>query len=242
MSLKVAILLCDTQIPVLESDYGNFADQAVKLLTTNDHKYSFDVYNAMDLQLPNINELKQYHAIYITGSRSDSYDTSQEWITNTISFLKNVIYHHDYLKIVGVCFGHQLIALAIGMNTGKNNKGWEVGLTEIKVNESIDLFKDKSLNIVEMHQDIAYGDLPIGFTNIGSSSICQYQGFYKFGKLLSFQGHPEFSIDCAELLVKDRVNRGIFDESILNDVKFRGCNLRNDSINLQNIIFKFLNQ
>ncbi|GMF02088.1 unnamed protein product [Ambrosiozyma monospora] len=79
-----------------------------------------------------------------------------------------------------------------------------------------------------------------GIHNIGSTKICKYQGFYKPGSILSFQGHPEFSLEYSETTIKGRFEKGMIDEEYFEDTKARAKELVIDDVGLKNVILKFI--
>lgn len=65
-----------------------------------------------------------------SAAEYDSF-ASTPWITALVSFVQTVLAHHR-VKLVGVCFGHQIIARAMGAKVGRNvSKGWEVSVTDV---------------------------------------------------------------------------------------------------------------
>lgn len=63
-------------------------------------------------------------------SEYDSF-ASTPWITALVSFVQTVL-AHPRVKLIGVCFGHQIIARAMGAKVGRNvSKGWEVSVTDV---------------------------------------------------------------------------------------------------------------
>ena len=62
-----------------------------------------------------------------------------------------------------------------------------------------------------MHRDIAY-EIPAGCVNLGSTPICEVQGLYMPGRILTVQGHPEYDGFVITSLLEARYKTGIFDE------------------------------
>ena len=71
----------------------------------------------------------------LTGSASDAFGT-YPWLTKFRSFLKNSILRLPW-PVVGICFGHQVIAQALGCKVDRSNQGWELGITTIELNDEI---------------------------------------------------------------------------------------------------------
>ncbi|GMF99680.1 unnamed protein product [[Candida] boidinii] len=214
----ISVLVCDTPIEPFCQQYGDFGDQGIELLknggilTKNSDEIEFKKYNVIENQeLPDLEILKneiledekdngsKCLGIYITGSRSDSYKFKEfDWINKLIEFTKILIHDEIYnsIPIVAVCFGHQIVSIALGLNTRPNDLGWELGLTNIEIskdskrfNEFLSSLKDSKFNnnhptftIMECHQDIAIDENSVlsssesSVENIGSTEICKFQG------------------------------------------------------------------
>jgi GMP synthase-like glutamine amidotransferase len=67
-----------------------------------------------------------------------------------------------------------------------------------------------------MHQDILY-DIPSSVKDLGSTARCRNQGMYEKGRLITVQGHPEFTHDIVEEILVSREKRGIFPEGVYAD-------------------------
>ena len=72
------------------------------------------------------------------------------------------------------------------------------------------------LKIYQMHKDIVYG-YPQGVEELGSSGICQNQGMYDKGVLITVQGHPEFTREIVDEIIRNRHALGIFDDAQFED-------------------------
>lgn len=97
---------------------------------------------------------------------------------------------HPHLKLSGVCFGHQIIARALGGKTIPGEK-WELSHTEIKLNDiGKTLFhtKDDTLHLHQMHCDVVV-EPPAGAEIWGSSEATEVQGCYLKGRIFTTQGH-----------------------------------------------------
>jgi hypothetical protein len=77
--------------------------------------------------------LSSIDAILITGSRHDSF-ADNEWTNTLVSFVKTVL-AQDRVRIIGVCYGHQIVGRAMGVKVGRNDDGWEAAVTEVDLTE-----------------------------------------------------------------------------------------------------------
>lgn len=200
---KVAIFYTD-----YESDWvkpwKSFAHMGIKVLEQGrvlegDHEFQveypvFDIYHEQFPDLQEITKENGYIGIYITGSKFDSFDTETKWIVDLRKYLKVILNDTKYPPVAGICFGHQVVAASLGCKVGRNPKGFEGGVVPVIVNPAgQDLFRGLDiLNLSEMHKDVVL-EVPQGCINWGSTPQCELQGFYKPQRLLTFQGHPEFT-------------------------------------------------
>jgi GMP synthase-like glutamine amidotransferase len=156
-NLKVAVLICDIPAQSLLDKHGDYLQLFKKLLNYNNvagHEVITVSFNVMEMQYP---EIGAFDAYLMTGSRHSAYGT-QPWIT----MLKDFVVKLDSAgcKIIGICFGHQIVAEALGGKVESNPLGWEVGNTVLSVNELgmklIDGMQSTgrtTLNLQQMHRD-----------------------------------------------------------------------------------------
>ncbi len=115
------------------------------------------------------------------------------------------IYRQE-IPLVGICFGHQIIAQALGGTVEKYAGGWSVGATEYSLGEA-----SVVLNAWHLDQVITPPDQA---TVIGSSECCKY-AFLGYGaKAFSVQAHPEFNSTFVKGLIDTR-GRGVVPEPLL---------------------------
>lgn len=210
--MSIAILFTDT--PLDAPKYGSFVDQTQRLLGP---QHSYKVYRVKShLEIPS--DLDSLKGVVITGSRSDSFNNSEKWLSLLEDFLKTAL---GKVPVVGICFGHQVVGKMLHLqasgeeNVGRSKQGWEGGITKITTSQAFHTFANeilsgsfpKSFSLVEHHQDAVYS-VPEGVENVGSSDKCEIQGLFSKW-ILTFQGHPEFTTDFyREVLVPMDVAKG----------------------------------
>lgn len=89
-----------------------------------------------------------------------------------------------------------------------------------------------------MHKDIVYG-FPSGTAPLASTSLCENQGMYIENRIISVQGHPEFTHDIEEEIIEMRYQGGIFTEELYKDAKRRLVD-RDDGIVVAQAFLRFL--
>jgi GMP synthase-like glutamine amidotransferase len=79
---------------------------------------------------PNLDDVD---AILISGSKHDAFE-DDEWILTLVEFVRKALLH-DRVKIVGICFGHQIVARAMGALVARGDQGWEISVVETRLTE-----------------------------------------------------------------------------------------------------------
>jgi len=160
----------------------------IALLGEEDPDLEFVVYDAEQGQLPQ--DVDEVDAYLITGSKSSVYD-DKPWIGPLMEFVREL--DRRGKKLVGICFGHQLVAHALGGRTEKSSKGWGVGLHTYQFSE-LPSWHDcdaPDFHILASHQDQVVENAR-GATVLASSDFCENAVCQVGDHILTFQGHPEF--------------------------------------------------
>jgi GMP synthase-like glutamine amidotransferase len=198
--MKIGILLVGRASEDLVNEYGTYAEMLIALIDTEEQVFEFKTFNILDDEFPK--DHLECDGWIVTGSPHGVYE-DHSWIS-TVSQLINNVYEAN-LPIFGVCFGHQLIAQALGGHVEKSEKGWGLGLHTYQVNNKPDymsnLSEEVTLNIC--HQDQVLRP-PQGATVYAKSEFCENAGFYIKDKVLTMQAHPEFLVDFTKALLTAR--------------------------------------
>lgn len=186
--MKLGILKTDTVRPEWVPQFGEYPDMFIALLQHADPELECVVYDVQQGQYPvDIDEVDAY---LITGSKAGVYD-DLPWIATLMSFVREL--HSRRKKLIGICFGHQMVAQALGGRVEKSGKGWGVGLHTHRFNSAPPWHgeDDMELDILVSHQDQVLEAAP-GAQVLASSDFCEYAVCQVGDHILTFQGHPEF--------------------------------------------------
>jgi len=199
-SMKLGILKTDAVRPEWVARYGEYPDMFMALLQQADPQMEFVTYDVEEGEYPA--DIDEVDAYLITGSKSSVYE-DKAWIARLMEFVREL--HARRKKLVGICFGHQLIAHALGGRTEKSAKGWGVGLHTHTFIATPDWHDggDPELNILVSHQDQVMQPAP-GSRVLAGSAFCENAATQTGDHILTFQGHPEFLPGYAREIMEYR--------------------------------------
>jgi GMP synthase-like glutamine amidotransferase len=89
----------------------------------------FHVVSSSENPTPTYPNLKDIDAVLLTGSKHNSFD-NDPWIVKLVEFTAEVLKQRR-VRIIGVCFGHQIVGRAMGVKLGRNENGWEASVVAI---------------------------------------------------------------------------------------------------------------
>ncbi len=143
-------------------------------------------------------------AILITGSKAGVYE-DHDWIPPLLDFIRWAA--HERTPQVGICFGHQAMAQALGGLVVKSEKGWGIGRHSYQVCHRADWLEPApdTLSLAVSHQDQVVVPPP-GAAAFLVSDFTPHAGLvYAQGPAISLQGHPEFNAAFARALYRSRL-------------------------------------
>jgi GMP synthase-like glutamine amidotransferase len=142
-------------MPGTRSKYGGYGGVFTSLLKSGADALSYpglssssglelSIYDVVSSETyPNLEDID---AILITGSKYNSFD-NDPWILRLVEFTEKVL-EQKRVRIIGVCFGHQIVGRAMGVRLGRNEKGWEASVTAIDLTKrGQEIFGQNSLVI-----------------------------------------------------------------------------------------------
>ena len=193
--MTLAILETGRPPADLADRFGDYPAMVARMLGPDFDVESFDVQRG---ELPA--EPGGHDAYLITGSPAGVYD-GHPWIEDLKAFIRRA----DASKLVGICFGHQVMAQALGGHVEKSDKGWGIGLHRYTaVGNPAWMDDGGEIAVPVSHQDQVVKQPP-------NTRVIAASDFTPFAALewldrpaISFQFHPEFTPDFAKALIAVR--------------------------------------
>ena len=192
--MKVAILETGRPPAPLAEEFGDYPTMFARLLGDGFEVERFDV-QAGEIPVPDA-----HSAYLITGSPAGVYE-GFPWIAGLSEFVRAA----GGSKMVGICFGHQIMAEALGGHVEKSEKGWGAGLHHYSI-DRLEPWMDSvaQISAPASHQDQVVVQPP--HTDVvASSDFTPYAALaWTDRPAISFQFHPEFSREFAKALIAER--------------------------------------
>jgi len=197
--MKLCILDNDVLDPEMAPVYVSYAAMTERLLRQAGAQGEMDVFHPYHGHYPS--DWNAYDAVLLTGSRADAFSDAP-WVVNLRAQVTQLLAAHK--ELVGVFFGHQLIALCLGATVGRAPQGWCMGrMTYTRFDEPA-----QTWSLLASHQDQVLA-LPPGAQLMASHEQCPVAAFRVQDRVWCVQPHPEFVPDySAFLLHKRRVQLG----------------------------------
>ncbi|MDX5498936.1 MAG: type 1 glutamine amidotransferase [Rhodobacterales bacterium] len=187
--MKIGILQTGHSPDEVRGALGDYSDMFARLL--GGHGFDFVTFNVVDGDFPTGPD--DADGWLITGSKHGAYE-DHPWIPPLEALIRAI---RDAGKpLIGVCFGHQIIAQALGGKVEKFAGGWAVGPTNYD-------FGDQIMTLNAWHQD-QVTVLPEGAKVLASNDFCANAALAYGDTILTIQPHPEFGKPLLEGLITHR--------------------------------------
>ncbi|MCM2679909.1 glutamine amidotransferase-related protein [Echinimonas agarilytica] len=182
--MAIAILNADELDPTLVSEFHSYGYMFEQLFAPLD--IDCDVFDVRQGEYPI--DPEHYHSFLITGSKSDAFG-KELWIQDLKSFTCSAL--NRGAKFVGICFGHQLLALLLDGKVSRAEQGWGLGVMTYQCDSQYQGLPTH-LSLIASHQDQVI-QLPEDAKRLYGSDFCPNASFLWREQVLTFQGHPEFT-------------------------------------------------
>ncbi|KAL7412376.1 class I glutamine amidotransferase-like protein [Mrakia frigida] len=258
-NLRIALLLADTPNPYVLAEEGTYLDvfraHLLDSLANMGRKddvdleiTGFDIVGKQEFPEDRGFEKGGFDAVMITGSAHCSYDdVKNPWIPKTLAFIRKIASEYPHVRIIGTCFGMQLLVRAYGGEVVKNPLGWEIGTYEMNLtpigskllssSSSSSTTPSSTISIQQMHADYAPALPSEGeWELLARTEKTEVQGLVSFygeaegegeekGKvhILGWEGHPEFTQSIVDKIIRFRSDSGVFTPSMASEATERAA-------------------
>lgn len=197
--MRIGILQTGLAPEALAGEMGDYPDMFARLL--EGHGFTFRTYRVVDGEFPAT--VHDCDGWLITGSRHGAYE-DHPWIPPLERFIRDCFAAH--VPMVGICFGHQIIAQAMGGKVERFDGGWAVGATEYD-------FAGQPLTLNAWHRD-QVTEVPKNAKVIASNEFCANAALLYDDLALTVQAHPEFRPEFIDGLMQTR-GKGLVPEEVM---------------------------
>ncbi|HSO45383.1 MAG TPA: amidotransferase [Rhodoferax sp.] len=204
--MKLCILENDTLDPAVEATYIGYGTMFERLLRQAGAEGEIAIFNTVKGEYPA--SFEPFDAVLLTGSKADAF-SQEPWVLKLKEKVQELLITKK--KLIGVCFGHQLIALCLGAKVGRAPQGWGAGRMQYQwlAPDLPQAQGREQVALLASHQDQVF-DLPSGAKLLATSDFCPVAAFAVDDHVFCVQPHPEFVEDYSAFLLDKR--RAVFGE------------------------------
>lgn len=176
--MRIGILQCGHVTQDIEDKVGDF-DQMFRTFFA-DQGFEFQTWNVVDMDFPTGPDAAE--GWIVTGSKHGAYE-DHAFIPPLEGLIRAI--HDSDRRMIGICFGHQIIAKALGGHVEKVAKGWGLG------HQSYTDARGGTIRVNAWHQDQVVKK-PAGAKVWASNDFCENAGLLYGQRAWTLQPHPEF--------------------------------------------------
>jgi GMP synthase-like glutamine amidotransferase len=203
--MKIGILQTGQAPDALKRDAGDYPDMFQRLLAGRG--LTFRTWHVEEMEFPE--SVHDAEGWLITGSRHGAYE-DHPFIKPLEGFIRDA--YAAQVPVVGICFGHQIIAQAMGGRVERHAKGWAVGAQEYD-------FAGEKVRLNAWHRDQVV-QVPEGAQVIATNEFCENAALLYDDRMLTVQAHPEFRPDFVDGLMRTR-GPGLVPDDLMAEARAR---------------------
>ena len=203
--MLIGILQTGLAPDTLIDQMGDYPDMFARLL--DGHGFTFRTFRVVEGEFPA--RVRDCDGWLITGSRHGTYE-DHAWIPPLEQFIRDSFAAH--VPMVGVCFGHQIIAQAMGGKVERHAAGWAVGATDYD-------FGGQHMTLNAWHRD-QVTRAPEGAKVVASNEFCANAALLYDTRAFTVQAHPEFRPEFIDGLMKTR-GKGLVPDDLMAEATTR---------------------
>ncbi len=197
--MLIGILQTGLAPDILAPEMGDYPDMFARLLDGNG--FTFRTWRVVDGTFPA--SVDDADGWLITGSRHGVYE-DHPWIAPLEAFIRAAYAAH--VPLVGICFGHQIVAQAMGGKVERYAGGWAIGAQDYA-------FQGETLTLNAWHRDQVI-EKPANAKVIASNAFCANAALLYDDRVLTVQAHPEFRPEFIDGLMQTR-GKGLVPDEVM---------------------------
>ena len=203
--MLIGILQTGLAPDALVDEMGDYPDMFARLLAG--HGFSFRTFRVVEGAFPAA--VTDCDGWLITGSRHGTYE-DHPWIPPLEQFIRDAFAAR--VPVVGICFGHQIVAQAMGGKVERHEGGWAVGAQDYQ-------FGDQNLTLNAWHRD-QVTEVPKGAKVVASNDFCANAALLYDDRAFTVQAHPEYGPQFIDGLMRTR-GKGVVPDALLAEAGLR---------------------
>lgn len=194
---RIAVLLANNDDSEFSARFPSDAEKVCTLLRAQAPRWSYDIYSAKDNHFPSIGDADGY---VITGSPASVHDPFA-WIARLETFIREL--NTRRVPLVGLCFGHQLIAKSLGGRVSNNPGGWRFGVAETSLIVQAPWMRParQQFSLHACHSE-QVTQLPPEALLLGGDALCPIGAFAIGQHIFTTEYHPEFTTNFMQALAE----------------------------------------